>query len=45
MIFTEFRFLWFLAVVFTVYWLLRGARARKWWLLATSYVFYENPND
>jgi len=40
MIFVEYRFLWFLAVVFTVHWGLQGARARKLWLLASSYFFY-----
>ena len=40
MIFTEFRYLAFFAVVFAVHWLLRPHRARKAWLLACSYFFY-----
>ena len=40
MIFTELRFLFFFALVFGVHWALRGARARKLWLLAASYAFY-----
>lgn len=40
MIFTEFRFLFFFAVVFCVHWSLRGDRARKLWLLACSNFFY-----
>jgi alginate O-acetyltransferase complex protein AlgI len=39
-IFTELRFLPFFALVFGVHWALRGARARKLWLLAASYTFY-----
>ena len=40
MIFTEFRFLFFFAVVFAVRWLLRDLKAQKLWLLLCSYVFY-----
>ena len=40
MLFVEFRFFWFFALVFTVYWTLRENRARKVWLLLCSYVFY-----
>ena len=40
MLFTQLRFAAFLAVVFCVHWVLRGPRARKAWLLASSYVFY-----
>jgi alginate O-acetyltransferase complex protein AlgI len=40
MLFTEFRFLIFFVVAFTVYWALRWNGARKWWLLVNSYVFY-----
>ena len=40
MLFTEFRFLLFFAVVYTVYWTLHSNRWRKVWLLATSYAFY-----
>ncbi|MEX1312310.1 MAG: MBOAT family O-acyltransferase [Candidatus Sulfomarinibacteraceae bacterium] len=40
MIFTEFRFLFFFAVVFVVRWMLRDLRAQKLWLLACSYLFY-----
>ncbi|MDP7062557.1 MAG: MBOAT family O-acyltransferase [Planctomycetota bacterium] len=40
MIFTEFRFLAFFAMVFSLHWLLRGASLRKAWLLLSSYAFY-----
>ncbi|MDA0667951.1 MAG: MBOAT family protein [Planctomycetota bacterium] len=40
MLFTEFRFLAFFALVFTVHWCLRGPKARKAWLLLASYGFY-----
>src|SRR4051812_19677167 len=40
MLFIEFRFFWFFAIVFAVYWTLRENRARKIWLLAVSYIFY-----
>jgi alginate O-acetyltransferase complex protein AlgI len=39
-IFTEFRFLFFFLVAFSIHWLLRSAGARKNWLLACSYFFY-----
>ncbi|MEL7520851.1 MAG: MBOAT family O-acyltransferase, partial [Cyanobacteria bacterium J06553_1] len=40
MIFTEFRFFIFFAVVFGVYWALRSNGWRKAWILACSYAFY-----
>ncbi|MDQ6809229.1 MAG: MBOAT family protein [Verrucomicrobiota bacterium] len=40
MLFVEFRFFWFFAIVFAVYWSLRENRSRKVWLLVCSYVFY-----
>ena len=40
MIFSEFRFLVFFAVVTAVHWLLRRNYGRKLWLLAASYWFY-----
>lgn len=40
MVFVEARFFLFFAIVFVTYWLLPTNRARKLWLLATSYVFY-----
>jgi alginate O-acetyltransferase complex protein AlgI len=40
MLFVEFRFFVFFAVVFSVTWLLRSNRARKVWLLACSHFFY-----
>ena len=40
MLFTEFRFLIFFAIVFAVYWTVRPNSARKAWLLACSYAFY-----
>ncbi len=40
MLFTEFRFAVFFAVVLGVYWTLRSNRPRKLWLLAASYSFY-----
>ena len=40
MIFTELRFLVFLAVAWSVHWALSGHRARKAWLLLASCVFY-----
>jgi alginate O-acetyltransferase complex protein AlgI len=39
-IFTELRFVLFFVVAFSVHWLLRGASARKRWLLVASYCFY-----
>jgi alginate O-acetyltransferase complex protein AlgI len=39
-IFTEFRFLAFFAIVFSLHWLLRAAVLRKSWLLLASYAFY-----
>lgn len=40
MIFTELRFVLFLATVFCVHWTLRSNRTRKLWLLLVSYGFY-----
>ena len=40
MIFTELRFLGFLAIVLAVHWTLRSAWTRKLWLLEASYLFY-----
>ncbi len=40
MLFTEFKFLPFFALVFAMHWLLRGPRLRKGWLLLASYAFY-----
>lgn len=40
MIFTEFRFFLFFAVVFGVYWALRSNGWRKGWILLCSYAFY-----
>ena len=40
MIFTEFRFFLFFAVVLGVYWALRHNGWRKAWILACSYAFY-----
>jgi alginate O-acetyltransferase complex protein AlgI len=40
MLFTEFAFLLFLAVVFAGHWALRGLAPRKAWLLVASYAFY-----
>jgi len=40
MIFTEFRFLLFFAIVFGIYWALRSNGQRKAWILICSYVFY-----
>ena len=40
MIFTEFRFFIFFALVFGVYWSLRSNGWRKLWLLVCSYAFY-----
>ncbi len=40
MIFTEFRFLLFFAVVFCIHWALPSNRGRKRWLLFVSYGFY-----
>ncbi len=40
MIFTEFRFLIFFAVVFIVRWLLKDLTKQKLWLLVCSYAFY-----
>jgi len=39
-LFVEFRFLAFFALVLTVAWTLRSNGARKLWLLAASYAFY-----
>jgi alginate O-acetyltransferase complex protein AlgI len=40
MIFTEFRFLAFLGLVYGVHWTLRSQGLRKAWLLIASYAFY-----
>ena len=40
MIFTEFRFLIFFAIVYAVYWTLHSNRWRKVWILVCSYAFY-----
>jgi alginate O-acetyltransferase complex protein AlgI len=40
MLFTEPLFFAFMAVVWSVYWLLPTNRSRKIWLLIASYVFY-----
>ncbi len=40
MLFVEFRFFWFFAIVFAVYWSLRRDPPRKVWLLLCSYAFY-----
>jgi D-alanyl-lipoteichoic acid acyltransferase DltB (MBOAT superfamily) len=40
MLFTEFRYLIFFAVVFVAYWAMRSNTKRKVWLLAASYAFY-----
>ncbi|MDG2149544.1 MAG: MBOAT family O-acyltransferase [Planctomycetota bacterium] len=40
MIFSEFRFVAFFLAVFCVHWALKTNRARKLWLLFSSYVFY-----
>ncbi len=40
MIFTEFRFFAFFALVFGVYWTVRSHTARKVWLLVMSFAFY-----
>ena len=40
MIFTEFRFLFFFLIAFSVFWLLHRNGRRKFWLLLCSYVFY-----
>ncbi|MGC1307722.1 MAG: MBOAT family O-acyltransferase [Phormidesmis sp.] len=40
MIFTEFRFFLFFALVFAIYWALRSNGWRKAWILACSYAFY-----
>ena len=40
MLFTEVRFLFFFALVFSVHWLLRRNGLRKAWLLLVSYAFY-----
>jgi alginate O-acetyltransferase complex protein AlgI len=40
MLFTELRFLVFFALVFALYWALRGNTVRKLFLLAASYLFY-----
>ena len=40
MLFVEFRFFIFFAVVFGVHWTLRSNTARKWWLLLCNHIFY-----
>ncbi|HED64198.1 MAG TPA: MBOAT family protein, partial [Planctomycetes bacterium] len=40
MLFVDFQFLPFFALVFSVHWALRSPRARKAWLLLSSYAFY-----
>jgi alginate O-acetyltransferase complex protein AlgI len=40
MLFVEFRFFVFLAIVLTVYWSLRSDGLRKWFILFASYYFY-----
>ncbi len=40
MLFTEFRFFIFFAIVFSVYWALRSNGWRKVWILTCSYGFY-----
>ena len=40
MIFTEFRFLIFFAIVYAVYWTLHSNNWRKAWILVCSYAFY-----
>ncbi len=40
MIFTEFRFFLFFAVIFALYWALQSNHWRKVWILACSYLFY-----
>ena len=40
MLFTEFRYFAFFALVFAVFWTLRGNGVRKRWLLVCSYAFY-----
>jgi alginate O-acetyltransferase complex protein AlgI len=40
MIFTEWRFFPFFALVFVVHWALKREQVRRVWLLAASYVFY-----
>jgi len=40
MIFTEFRFLVFFAIVYAIYWTLYSNRWRKAWILVCSYAFY-----
>lgn len=40
MLFTEFRFAVFFAIVFAIHWMLPGNRSRKLWLLAASWSFY-----
>jgi alginate O-acetyltransferase complex protein AlgI len=40
MLFTEFRFLIFFAIAFSVYWLLKSNKNRLFWLLLCSYIFY-----
>lgn len=40
MIFTEFRFFIFFALVFSIYWALRSNGWRKAWILLCSYAFY-----
>ena len=39
-LFVEFRFLWIFAIIFCVYWALRGDSMRKIWLLISSHAFY-----
>jgi alginate O-acetyltransferase complex protein AlgI len=40
MIFTELRFIFFFALVFSIYWIIRSNTWRKGWLLLCSYIFY-----
>ncbi|MGL4499259.1 MAG: MBOAT family O-acyltransferase [Planktothrix sp.] len=40
MIFSEFRFFIFFAIVFSIYWILSKNSSRKVWLLLCSYAFY-----
>jgi alginate O-acetyltransferase complex protein AlgI len=40
MLFVEFRFFVFFAIVFAVHWTLRSNAARKWWLFLCSHTFY-----
>lgn len=40
MLFVEFRFFIFFAIVFSVHWALPGNTGRKAWLLLCSHIFY-----